>query len=137
MGHAVAPAEPGIRDAELRARLILEEAREVAVGLVGAKRAKEILIEESYQTGFDGPALVEAVDGLCDLIYVAYGCAESIGVDLDEYFDVVHEANMAKMATQITTYGKVGEKPPGWVKPNGRIAEMLIRARDRARREDR
>lgn len=42
--------------------------------------------------------LTEAVAReLCDVLYVAYGTAELLGLDLDAGFKAVHEANMRKL----------------------------------------
>jgi len=92
-----------VRDAELRANLIEEEAAET----VAAIRAGD---------------LVEAIDGLCDLLYVAYGSAVSFGVDLEPFFTEIHETNLAKLGSGRRADGKV-LKGNGWRPP--RIREML------------
>lgn len=94
---------PAIRDPDLRISLIEEEAKET----VDAIRAGD---------------LVAAVDGLCDLIYVAVGAAVAFGVELDPLFDEVHRTNMAKVGGATRADGKV-LKPKGWQPP--RIAELL------------
>ena len=134
VGGPTSPARPEIRDADLRARLILEEALETAVGLVGDHRASPLLAEVAQKVlGRPGgipvksPDIVEVVDGLCDLLYVLLGTAEAVGVDLDHYFRVVHDANMKKTCapTADGVPGKKGAKPPGWVDPKGKIRELL------------
>ena len=62
----------------LRVRLIQEEADEFA------------------QAVAEGD-LVEMVDALCDLLYVTYGAAVDLGVDLEPFFAEVHRSNMAKV----------------------------------------
>lgn len=94
---------PAIRDADLRASLIEEEAKET----VDAIKAGD---------------LVAAVDGLCDLIYVAVGAAVAFGVDLAPLFSEVHRSNMAKDGGAKRPDGKI-LKPHGWRPP--RIAELL------------
>lgn len=121
----VSPASPELRDAELRARLILEEAVETAVGLVGGQRAGDLVAEFGMKTGWDPPDLVEAVDGLCDLVYVALGTAEAIGIDLEPFWDLVHGANMAKTGEAVDGHGKRGGKPPGWRDPKWGISALL------------
>ena len=91
-----------IRDAELRARLIREEA------------------DETVKAILEGD-LVEAIDGLCDLLYVALGTAVSFGVDLEPFWEEVHANNMTKLAGPIVD-GKL-RKPEGWKPP--RIRELL------------
>lgn len=97
MGHVIGDSF-ALRDVELRARLIEEEARET----VEAMRAGD---------------LVETIDGLCDLVYVALGAACACGVDLEPYFAEVHRTNMAKDPDLKDETGKL-IKPPGWVPPN-------------------
>jgi predicted HAD superfamily Cof-like phosphohydrolase len=44
--------------------------------------------------------LVAAADALADIVYVAYGAAISLGVDLDLVVAEVHRANMSKLDEQ-------------------------------------
>lgn len=124
------PAPPALRDPELRARLIAEEAAETVAALVGSEHAGRILAEYAAGAAASGqkPDLVEAVDGLCDLIYVGYGTAEAVGVDLEPYFDAVHESNMAKTGEAVDEHGKKGRKPPGWEPPTAAVARLLASA---------
>lgn len=39
----------------------------------------------------------ETVDALADLLYVIYGMGHALNVDLDKYFNMVHESNMSKI----------------------------------------
>ena len=134
VGAPTSPAPAQLRDADLRARLILEEALETVDGLCGFARANE-LVEEcvmrhrtkraACKLWRHEPDLVEAVDGLCDLIYVVYGTAEAIGIDLEPFFDEVHRSNMRKTAGDKGdgVPGKRGHKPSGWEPPQ--IADLL------------
>ncbi|MGH9340425.1 MAG: hypothetical protein ACRD1R_12750 [Acidobacteriota bacterium] len=92
-----------LRNAEMRAELIREEAQETV---------------EAIEQG----DLAAAVDGLCDLIYVALGAAVTWGIDLEPVFNEVHRANMAKLGGPVRADGKQ-LKPDGWQPP--RIAEMI------------
>lgn len=94
---------PAIRDPELRAALIEEEAKET----IDAIRAGD---------------LVEAIDGICDLIYVAVGAAVAWGVNLEPFMAEVHRSNMAKEGGATRPDGKV-LKPSGWQPPQ--IAELI------------
>ena len=81
---------------ELRCRLIEEEARE---------------FREANAAG----DWLEMVDALVDLLYVTYGAAVEMGVNLTPYFDEVHLTNLTKEP------GGPGEKcvkPEGWVAPD-------------------
>ena len=90
--------KPQLADVELRCSLIAEEAQET----MDAARAGD---------------LPGAVDGLCDLIYVALGAAVRWGVSLDELFTEVHEANMRKDGGGSRPDGKI-LKPNGWRPPD-------------------
>jgi len=122
------PARPALRDARLRARLVVEEAVEAAVGLVGREAALALLAEHAERTmekPFE-PDIVEAIDGLVDTIWVCYGTAEAIGVDLEPFWDAVRRANMAKLDFRTGEGdGKKGVKPPGWVSPQVEIRRLL------------
>lgn len=89
--------------AELRIRLIEEEASEFAV----AARAGDV---------------VGVLDALCDLLYVTYGAAVSLGVDIEPFFDEVHRSNMAKVGGTRRPDGK-WLKPPDWQPPD--LARIL------------
>lgn len=95
---------PQIRDAALRASLIREEADEAVAAIEAGN-------------------LVDAIDGLCDLLYVVYGTAVSFGVDLEPFFDEVHRSNMTKVTSPRRSDGKV-LKGAGWQPP--RIRELLL-----------
>ena len=109
---------------ELRASLNLEEAIESAVGLVGTVRALELLFElaRKHHAERKQPDMVETADGLCDMIYVALGCAVEMGIDLAPLFEEVHATNMAKVNGPVRGDGKI-LKPEGWQPPQ--IAKLL------------
>lgn len=88
---------------ELRCALIEEEAREFRAAVAE-----------------NDP--VEMVDALCDLLYVVYGAACQLGVDLEPFFQEVHRTNMEKRNGYRRADGK-WMKPANWQPP--RIAEML------------
>ena len=95
---------------ELRIDLINEEASEFA---------------EAARAG-DVP---EMIDALCDLLYVTYGAAVSLGIDLDPFFREVHRSNMAKAGGYRRADGK-WMKPAGWQPPD--IAGLLAARYGRA-----
>jgi predicted HAD superfamily Cof-like phosphohydrolase len=117
---------PAIRDADLRAKLILEEAIETACALVGSRTACGILnkhVDDLHNAGLnDKTDLAEAIDGMCDVLVVVYGTAVACGVNLSPFFDEVMRTNMAKVGGEVRADGK-WLKPPGWKPP--RIREML------------
>ncbi len=112
---------PAIRDPELRAKLIMEEAVETVAALgfpayASLARPDGSLVE--FRIDDDAkPDIAEAIDGICDSIYVLVGTAISMGVDLDPHFDEVHRANMAKLGGGKRADGKV-IKPLGWEPPD-------------------
>lgn len=131
VGGPTSPAPPKIRDAELRARLIMEEALETIVALLGSDRAYCLASEAAgklFYAKSSKPDLAGVVDGCMDLLYVTLGTVEAVGVDAEPYFDEVHRTNMLKVCEPTgdpaaRAAGKKGGKPDGWRPP--RIAEML------------
>jgi predicted HAD superfamily Cof-like phosphohydrolase len=67
------------------------------------------------------------VDALVDVIYVALGTANMMGLTEDEFAECwrrVHEANMAKTAVKDKDGHKLGVvKPKGWLAPD--FADVL------------
>ncbi len=103
----IAPDHPTLDQfpGQLRVSLIQEEAREFA---------------EAVEAG----DMIEMIDALCDLLYVTYGAAVTLGVDLEPHFAEVHRSNMAKQGGPVRPDGKQ-LKPEGWRPP--RLAEILAR----------
>lgn len=94
---------PAIRNPELRAALIYEEAGETC-------------------SAIEAGDLVGAIDGLCDLIYVALGTAVEFGIDLAPFWREVHASNLRKAGGPTREDGK-RLKPPGWTPPD--LARVL------------
>lgn len=94
---------PAIRRPELRAELIREEAKETVDAILHGD-------------------LVEAIDGMCDVLAVIYGTAAEFGINLAPFWDEVHRTNMAKAGGPVREDGK-RLKPPGWTRPD--IAGVL------------
>jgi predicted HAD superfamily Cof-like phosphohydrolase len=101
-GHP-APDKPGLLNNELL---------EFRIGLL--EEELDEFIRASWAD--DLPAMVDA---LVDLIYVVYGTAVAMGVNLDPIFAVVHKANMEK----IPNGQDKPIKPEGWKEPD--IVEEL------------
>ncbi len=131
LGVPSSPAKPVLRNSKLRAKLILEEAFETVIALVGPDAAADVICDEidrmidKCEPG-QPPNLVEVIDGLCDTIVVCYGTAEDIGIDLEPFFDEVMRTNMAKKDGPIRMDGK-RLKPPGWTPPD--IKGILARVK--------
>jgi len=101
VGIAFSAQEPTMLDEKLlflRSRLIIEE-------------ATEFLIAANNNN------LVEMVDALCDILYVVYGTALSIGIDLEPIFQEVHRSNMTK-SKERTFSGKIVKTNTDFSPPN-------------------
>lgn len=116
--------EPPLDLLRLRLRLILEETYET-IEAAGLYVDDDVEIDEA--TAPDWP---EVIDGICDLLYVTYGLAVTLGIDVQPFFDEVHRSNMAKLGPDgkpvLREDGKI-QKPPGWTPPD--IAGILERVR--------
>lgn len=124
---------------KLRTSLIVEEALEYAhasgvrVELIDPRRPIEPGNLRFELTG-EIPDWPEMIDALVDSKYVVEGAALAMGINLEPFFAIVHEANMAK------THGPVREsdgkqlKPEGWEPPDieGQLRWQIERAEMRA-----
>ena len=54
--------------------------------------------------------IIETVDAIADLLYVVLGTAVELGVDIEPFFDEVHNSNMTKVGGHKREDGK-------WIKP--------------------
>lgn len=117
-GHPIGTT-PSFSRPELRARLIIEEAVEAAVGMVGSEGALELLKDKLVELSAappEAPNFIEAIDGIGDSLYVQFGAAIEFGVDIAPIFDEIHRANMAKEGGATRPDGKT-LKPEGWQAP--------------------
>jgi predicted HAD superfamily Cof-like phosphohydrolase len=96
---AEVPTNPTGELAELRASLILEEAGEASDALL------------------DGEGLPEIAKELADVLYVVFGTAVSLGIDLGPVFEEVHRSNMSKDPANKRADGKI-LKGASYVPPN-------------------
>lgn len=60
---------------------------------------------------------IDEIDALCDILYVTFGTAVQMGVDLTPFWDEVQRANMQKFGGPHREDGKLG-KPEGWQPPD-------------------
>jgi len=103
-------------------------ALDIPIGDTPELRRKELrlgVISEEYVElceAIEADDMVEAIDALCDLLYVIYGAAVEWGVDLEPFFQEVHRTNMNKVGGPTRADGK-RLKPEGWQPPN--IAGIL------------
>jgi predicted HAD superfamily Cof-like phosphohydrolase len=80
-------------------------------------------------------ATTEQVDAMIDLIYFALGTLVEMGIKPEEFFEIVHKANMSKVWPDGTVhYNASGKtiKPPTWEDPHEQIRSAIKRnAHDR------
>ncbi|MFB7760825.1 hypothetical protein [Streptomyces xiamenensis] len=90
--------------AEHRRTLLDEEAHEAAEALTALAKA--------LRTGEDPLGAYRAVaKELADVLYVTYGTADALGIDLPAVFAEVHRSNMSKLDAE----GRVLRRPDGKV----------------------
>jgi predicted HAD superfamily Cof-like phosphohydrolase len=72
--------------------------------------------------------IYEQADAMIDLIYFALGTLVEMGIKPDEIFEIVHNANMAKLWPDGTPrYKEDGKtlKPPDWRDPEPLLREAI------------
>jgi predicted HAD superfamily Cof-like phosphohydrolase len=81
----------------------------------------ELIREESVEffEAVQDKDLPACVDALCDLLYVTYGAAVAMGLDLEPHWNLVQRANMSKAGGPKRGDGKQ-LKPEGWEPPDHR-----------------
>lgn len=72
---------------------------------------------DEYKLACANQDVLGAIDALCDLLYVTYGAAVAMGVDLEPFFEEVQRANMEKAGGPKREDGKQ-LKPHDWQGPN-------------------
>ncbi len=92
------PTMPDASVLLLRARLIVEEAAE-------------------FMSAASNQDIVEMADALADLLYVTYGTAVVMGIDMEPISDEVQRSNMTKDGGGQDAGGKI-MKGPDFSKPN-------------------
>jgi len=99
--------------ADLRVDLIYEESEEFA---------DAVYEDDECKLEWD-----KAIDALADLLYVTYGAASTMGIDIEPFFEEVHRANMEKVGGPVREDGKI-LKPPNWKEPDIKgILDAIIR----------
>ena len=111
------PGDIPVEELELHLNLIREEFNEL-VQAAGCSFSDK---------GFEkkGPTdLVECADALGDLLYVAYGLCNALGIDIGECYREIQRSNMTKFRDgyKVNEIGKL-IKSPNWEPP--RLREIL------------
>jgi predicted HAD superfamily Cof-like phosphohydrolase len=91
-------------------------------------------LEETELAAYEGD-IAGVADGLVDLVYVAIGMAELMGLPWDDLWAEVQKANMSKERAENENQGHREQwqfdiiKPEGWTAP--KIQEILNQAKDK------
>jgi predicted HAD superfamily Cof-like phosphohydrolase len=72
---------------------------------------------DEYKEGVANKDVPNIIQELCDLLYVVYGAAVVLGVDLEPFFEEIQRANMEKAGGPKREDGKQ-LKPAGWRPPD-------------------
>ena len=105
---------------KIRGRLLAEEAEEVREAIENlivyhsvVPKGKSPKAEQYY--------LEHIAKELADLLYVTYGAAYALGIDIDRAFELVHQSNMSKLGEDgkpiVRRDGKV-LKGPNYFEPD-------------------
>ena len=76
----------------------------------------------------EATTLTEQADAMIDLIYYALGTMVEMGVEPNEIFELVHEANMKKKWDDGLVYFNDDEKvikSQNWISPNNEISKII------------
>lgn len=144
-GHKVSdvPTELTQKEVQIRVGFIAEELVEL-LGAVSKNEAEHYMMvtkliddiqqaeEKQVKQGFDvEDKLVAIADALTDINYFVQGTFTMMGVDPQPLFDIVQEANMAKLGPDgkpiyRESDGKI-MKPEGWEPPEPKLAAEIKR----------
>lgn len=91
-------------------------------------------IQEELQELLDAETVVDQADAIIDALYFLFGNLVEMGVRPDKLWDIVQEANMAKLFPDGKPRYREGDgkviKPDGWEKPEPKLAEEIQRQID-------
>nr|BDD46334.1 hypothetical protein 3 [Micrococcaceae bacterium] len=102
----------------------LEKAKQKSLGMEYPKNELEKLIGQS--------------DALTDAAYFILGSFVEMGIDPQPLFDIVQNANMAKLVGGKPIFREGDNKimkPEGWVPPEGKLEEEIIRQIEEANKQ--
>lgn len=98
--------------AEEPATWVDQQTKDLCYKLIEEEVVKELL-----------PAIEEddwekIIDGACDALYVIFFLCSKVNIDIQPFYDLVQEANMAKMGGPIDPETGKQLKPEGWQPPD-------------------
>ncbi len=112
--------------------LIREEFEELeaALGVIPTALVHEPDVEydRRWQLNEQNCDQVATVDAICDLLYVIFNLCEEMHIDAQEFFDIVHAANMTKVPAALSPNKKI-MKGSDFVPPETKIAALLAGVR--------
>lgn len=90
------------------------------------------MIEEcnEFITAVEEKDIVEQADAMIDLIYFALGTLVEMGIEPDNLFSIVQDANMSKVWPDGKVHNRADGKtikPPTWEDPHGKLAAEISR----------
>lgn len=95
-----------------------------------ARRRAEWVQSECVEL-LEADSLQAQADAFMDIVYFAIGGLVEMGVKPQTLFDLVHQANMAKLWEDGKPRIREGDgkilKPPGWTAPDDAIAQEIRR----------
>lgn len=121
------PSQLSIQDAELRARLILEEALETchALGVAVTLGEQEVTFEDlSFESVYPTHTL-KLVDGCCDVIVVTLGTLVSAGIPDIPFMDEVNQNNLTKVKPVCKIVNGKVQKPDNYQPP--KLSDILMK----------
>jgi predicted HAD superfamily Cof-like phosphohydrolase len=113
------PTLPSPENTVLRMKLMCEELQETLHEL-GYSVTFDITPVADFSSS-EPLDLAKVAKELADLLYVTYGTAASLGIDIDEVFAEVHRSNMSKVGPDgVPMYREDGKvlKGPNYTPPN-------------------
>jgi predicted HAD superfamily Cof-like phosphohydrolase len=88
------------------------------------------LFNEEFTEYMKANNIIDEADALADMLYILLGTCVEHGIDIEKVFDIVQNANMAKLwedgKPRFNEIGKV-IKPPNWSAPEGLIELEIMR----------
>jgi predicted HAD superfamily Cof-like phosphohydrolase len=73
------------------------------------ERRINLITEEAWEleVALSNDDMIEAIDAIVDLLYVTFGTAVELGVDIEPFFEEIHNSNMTKDGGRIRADGKL------------------------------
>lgn len=112
---------PGSMDDQLSR--LQEEVNEIKEAVAHSKKIQQHPEQEIV-------TLVDVTDGIIDLMYFAAGWLHQMGIPFDQAWELIHKANMKKVAGR-TARGQDNDaaKPADWVDPKLALRAMILELR--------